>query len=139
MNKNKYIIFVGSRDNGIATVSCYQPGEVGKDEAVNLEEYHEYINHSPNGFEWGYSGSGPHQLGFAIIFKTLQMYYDHLSSGAREYLARRIYHKFTQSHIAKMNQATGWALDSRLVENFIIGQPEYSLALKMKEKEEVAN
>ena len=26
------------------------------------------VNHSPSGFEWGYGGSGPAQLAFAILF-----------------------------------------------------------------------
>lgn len=27
----------------------------------------QYVNHSPTGFEWGYLGSGPAQLAFAIL------------------------------------------------------------------------
>lgn len=33
------------------------------------EESQEYYNHSPDGFNWGYSGSGPSQLALAIILK----------------------------------------------------------------------
>ena len=29
--------------------------------------YKHGINHSPDGFAWGYNGSGPAQLGFAIL------------------------------------------------------------------------
>lgn len=29
----------------------------------------ELISHSPDGFNWGYSGSGPAQLALAILFK----------------------------------------------------------------------
>ena len=28
---------------------------------------HEVLNHSPDGFEWGYGGSGPAQLALAIL------------------------------------------------------------------------
>jgi hypothetical protein len=28
----------------------------------------EYVNHSPDGFAWGYEGSGPAQLAFAILY-----------------------------------------------------------------------
>lgn len=28
----------------------------------------QYVDHSPTGFEWGYYGSGPSQLAFAILF-----------------------------------------------------------------------
>lgn len=27
----------------------------------------EYVRHSPDGFNWGYSGSGPAQLAFAVL------------------------------------------------------------------------
>lgn len=29
-----------------------------------------HVNHSPNGFEWGYGGSGPAQLAFALLLDT---------------------------------------------------------------------
>ena len=34
---------------------------------VNLQLYLEEVNHSPTGFEWGYYGSGPSQLAYAIL------------------------------------------------------------------------
>jgi Family of unknown function (DUF6166) len=33
----------------------------------NLPLYLDEINHSPTGFEWGYYGSGPSQLSYAIL------------------------------------------------------------------------
>jgi len=32
-----------------------------------LPLYLEWVNHSPTGFEWGYYGSGPSQLAYAIL------------------------------------------------------------------------
>ncbi|MGH7980129.1 MAG: DUF6166 domain-containing protein [Limisphaerales bacterium] len=32
-----------------------------------LNPRHDLYNHSPDGFEWGYSGSGPAQLALAIV------------------------------------------------------------------------
>jgi len=32
-----------------------------------LHHFLEFVNHSPTGFEWGYSGSGPSQLAFAML------------------------------------------------------------------------
>lgn len=29
----------------------------------------DYVRHSPDGFEWGYGGSGPSQLAFAILLE----------------------------------------------------------------------
>jgi hypothetical protein len=40
-----------------------------------LNPRHDLYNHSPDGFEWGYSGSGPAQLALAILA-------DHLGNGA---------------------------------------------------------
>jgi hypothetical protein len=34
---------------------------------ANLPLYLDEVNHSPTGFEWGYSGSGPSQLSYAIL------------------------------------------------------------------------
>lgn len=31
----------------------------------------EYVNHSPDGFSWGYGGSGPSQAAFAILMHVL--------------------------------------------------------------------
>ena len=33
----------------------------------SLSEGFQYVNHSPDGFNWGYAGSGPSQLAFAIM------------------------------------------------------------------------
>lgn len=34
---------------------------------ITLNPRHDLINHSPDGFEWGYAGSGPSQLALAIL------------------------------------------------------------------------
>jgi hypothetical protein len=34
---------------------------------ANLPLYLDEVNHSPTGFEWGYYGSGPTQLAYAIL------------------------------------------------------------------------
>lgn len=36
-------------------------------DSYRLDEYHGEVNHSPDGFQWGYSGSGPAQLAFALL------------------------------------------------------------------------
>lgn len=35
------------------------------------DESQRFINHSPDGFSWGYQGSGPAQLSLAILLKFL--------------------------------------------------------------------
>lgn len=36
-------------------------------EILNPKESQSVINHSPDGFNWGYSGSGPAQLALALL------------------------------------------------------------------------
>lgn len=38
-------------------------------EELNLKNSQQFRNHSPDGFNWGYAGSGPAQLALAIILK----------------------------------------------------------------------
>ena len=39
------------------------------DECLSPVESQKIQNHSPNGFNWGYGGSGPAQLALAIVLK----------------------------------------------------------------------
>lgn len=44
--------------------------EVWLDEKkLNPSHSQKYYNHSPNGFNWGYEGSGPAQLALAIVLE----------------------------------------------------------------------
>lgn len=51
-------------------------------ELLNPRKSQKIINHSPDGFNWGYGGSGPAQLALAILLKitsretAMQMYQD---------------------------------------------------------------
>lgn len=49
------------------------------------------INHSPDGFSWGYVGSGPAQLALAILLEFTE-----------EYHAQRLFQKFTWDIIANL-------------------------------------
>ena len=56
--------YVGSRHNGNAIVSVV---DAKTKCASMLDAGYRYVNHSPTRFEWGYLGSGPAQLAFAIL------------------------------------------------------------------------
>ena len=62
-------------------------------------------NHSPNGFEWGYGGSGPAQLALAIVA-------DHLGDDEK---ALAIYQSFKFSVIAALPEKE-WKLSSDEIE-----------------------
>lgn len=57
------------------------------------------VNHSPTGFAWGYSGSGPAQLALAILADL----YD-------DQFALRHYMRFKFRVIAGLDKDTGWTL-----------------------------
>ncbi|WP_135855126.1 DUF6166 domain-containing protein [Halorussus salinus] len=61
-NQKQDIVYVGYRRRGRAVVEK-QPGQ----ERVTPEPSLELANHSPSGFSWGYSGSGPSQLALALL------------------------------------------------------------------------
>jgi len=64
MNTNLY---VGARRDGRALV------KVDDEHGTRmLDPRNDLMNHSPNGFEWGYGGSGPAQLALAILADALQ-------------------------------------------------------------------
>jgi hypothetical protein len=70
-----------------------------------LNPRHDLRNHSPNGFEWGYSGSGPAQLALAILA-------DHLGDNAR---AQALYQDFKSAVVAGF-QGDEWRLNNQQVE-----------------------
>lgn len=56
-------------------------------------ESQKMINHSPDGFMWGYSGSGPAQLALAVLLKMIPAN-----------LAVKHYQTFKSDIIAKLNK-----------------------------------
>jgi hypothetical protein len=64
-----------------------------------LNPRHDLWNHSPNGFEWGYGGSGPAQLALAILA-------DHLGDDQE---ALNFYQRFKWAIIAEL-PGCGWRL-----------------------------
>jgi Family of unknown function (DUF6166) len=60
-------VFVGSRVEGKVYVAVRDPQTANTFLVSPLDPGYRYVNHSPTGFEWGYTGSGPAQLAFAIL------------------------------------------------------------------------
>ena len=69
---------------------------------VSLDPRWDLYNHSPDGFGWGYGGSGPAQLALAILA-------DHLCDD-NEALA--LYQSFKWSVVVKLPKR-GWKMSSR--------------------------
>lgn len=58
-------------------------------------------NHSPDGFAWGYSGSGPAQLSLAIM----------LAAGLSQPRAIRLYQRFKAQFISRLQQQEDFTLE----------------------------
>lgn len=66
------------------------------------------INHSPDGFAWGYQGSGPAQLGLAILL-------DYYGDAEK---AQNFYQRFKSATVATW-PASGWTITGTEIENTI--------------------
>jgi len=62
-------------------------------------------NHSPDGFAWGYMGSGPSQLALALLIDV----FDDVE------FACRYYHEFKRRVIAPMDGTKGWTLTEETI------------------------
>lgn len=93
-------LYVGLRSGGRCTV------------AVNFEQLSprwDLRNHSPDGFEWGYNGSGPSQLALAIL--------------ANEYgddIALEYYRDFREEFVARI-VTDKWTINSETLDDIMSG------------------
>ncbi len=86
------------------------------------------INHSPTGFAWGYAGSGPSQLAFAIladffIGANREGMNDRLKHHL-EQTAERLHQDFKWEVIAKLNKDTPWTLTEKQIRDWLITKGE---------------
>jgi len=94
-------------------VSIYRGTRWARAVAVRVD-YHplpprnDLFNHSPNGFEWGYRGSGPAQLALAILAH-------HTRDDGR---AVRLHQIFKDDIIALLDKDY-WEIDSVLVDRWL--------------------
>ena len=65
-------------------------------------------NHSPDGFNWGYGGSGPAQLALAILLKFTS-----------QENARRWYHPFKWAVVARLPQERDFILTGDQVQSWL--------------------
>ncbi len=76
---------------------------------ANLPLYLDEKNHSPTGFAWGYGGSGPHQLGYAIL-RTYFEIFDGRSPEDAKRFATKFYGKFTWDFVNNFGREDAWEL-----------------------------
>ena len=76
------------------------------DKPLDPKPSQKLCNHSPNGFNWGYGGSGPAQLALGILF-------DYYRSRT---FAQRYYQDFKFAVIAKLPQEEDWTMTGTDIE-----------------------
>jgi hypothetical protein len=69
----------------------------------------ELINHSPDGFMWGYGGSGPSQLALALMIEFCE----------DEAVAAQVYQDFKWDVIARLDKDRDFALDPEDIRTWI--------------------
>jgi hypothetical protein len=86
-------LYVGFRLDGKWIVKADdKPIEPQRSQAVR--------NHSPDGFSWGYGGSGPAQLALALL----------LHAGLNDSVAGELYQSFKWQIVAQWSQHANWLL-----------------------------
>jgi hypothetical protein len=86
--------YIGFRnDEGAQVVVRLADGSL-----VELNPRNDWRNHSPDGFEWGYGGSGPAQLALAIVGDLYP-----------RYIAERVYHNYKFAVIDSL-KSDSWEL-----------------------------
>ena len=79
-------------------------------EKIMVPPMNEVVNHSPDGFEWGYGGSGPAQLAFAI-----------LCCYSGEFTAQIYYQDFKNEVIQHLHNDT-FTIEERFIDDWLDGK-----------------
>ncbi len=90
--------YCGRRTEAGTEVVCFRR-ENGAERVIPLDPRFDLWKHSPSGFEWGYSGSGPAQLALALLAHVLP----------HEEGAVVLRHAFKDKIVAELNHG-GWIL-----------------------------
>jgi len=94
----------------------------GSDFWGNLPLYLSEVNHSPTGFEWGYLGSGPSQLSYAIL-RSYFTFSEKLSVWAAKEKARKFYFRFKEDFVARW-KSEEWEISSDKIRLWLAGERE---------------
>lgn len=74
-----------------------------------LDPAHHIRNHSPDGFAWGYAGSGPAQLALALL----------VDASGDEELAAIAYQDFKREQIAVLCGRKGWTKSAASINRWL--------------------
>lgn len=89
---------------------------------ANLPLYLEEVNHSPTGFEWGYRGSGPAQLAYAILRSYFEIRVG-LSPEEAQNRTMKEYYDFKDAVVCNyFGRSWAWELDSEQIRSWRVGK-----------------
>lgn len=117
----KIHLFIGMRIEGTTIVKA-DDREISPRRSLALR------NHSPDGFNWGYGGSGPAQLALALL----------LEAGLPDELAERFYQDFKWDVVARFDQECNWYFPGDKMREWIKAQltTEWAKQVALQRKEE---
>jgi hypothetical protein len=75
------------------------------------------VRHSPDGFEWGYSGSGPSDLARSLLFDHM-VYETDVLAGSSGRIVEDNYMAFRDAIVAKLPK-DGWAIATSQIESWL--------------------
>lgn len=84
---------------------------------ANLPLYLNHVNHSPTGFNWGYYGSGPAQLAFAILFKYYCSVSDLTPDEIKDKIDGGLYQSFKNDFVGKWGGQ--WEIDGDIIKKWL--------------------
>ena len=107
----KLIVLVDDKGNGT------------KWRELPLEPSLKLVNHSPDGFEWGYPGSGPAQLALAILLHHFSQD-PNVVPEYRKALAIALHQPFKRAYIERLPREAGtWTLTTTELNDLISAMP----------------
>ena len=108
MNEKQVVVYEVHRDKMTGRVRLFRDGD-----EIRPRKSQALRNHSPDGFETGYGGSGPSQLALAILL-------DHMGE-ARADDAEGVYQTFKWERIAGANLTPGefYCIPSTWIDEFL--------------------
>ena len=97
-------VFKGRKTENDRIVEIEKDGSVAP---LPFEPSLEIVDHSPDGFNWGYNGSGPAQLALGILYEVT----------ANAELARNLYQFFKSDHVSRWGER--WEMSEREVREWL--------------------
>jgi hypothetical protein len=76
------------------------------------------VKHSPDGFQWGYSGSGPLDLALNILYDFYNRYYSFMFDSALQEFAQKHYKRFTEDFVSKWENK--WEITNEQIQEWLI-------------------